>query len=30
VQRISDRWREWAATDDGRLLMPHDEIIARG
>lgn len=30
LQRISDGWREWAASDDGWLLMPHGEILARG
>lgn len=30
LQRISDGWREWAAADDGWLLMPHAEILARG
>jgi SAM-dependent methyltransferase len=30
LQRISDGWREWAASDDGWLLMPHAEILARG
>jgi SAM-dependent methyltransferase len=30
LQRISDAWLEWAAADDGWLLMPHAEILARG
>lgn len=30
LQRISDGWREWAASDDGWLLMPHGEILAHG
>lgn len=30
LQRISDGWREWAASEDGWLLMPHGEILARG
>ncbi|MFE5407829.1 methyltransferase domain-containing protein [Microbacterium sp. NPDC056569] len=30
LQRISDGWREWAAAEDGWLLMPHGEILARG
>jgi SAM-dependent methyltransferase len=30
LQRISDGWREWAAADDGWLLMPHGEILAHG
>lgn len=30
LERISDGWREWAASDDGWLLMPHAEILARG
>ncbi|WP_127476024.1 methyltransferase domain-containing protein [Microbacterium sulfonylureivorans] len=30
LQRISDGWREWAAADDGWLLMPHAEILAHG
>ncbi|MCT9820912.1 methyltransferase domain-containing protein [Microbacterium sp. W1N] len=29
LQRISDAWREWAAADDGWLLMPHGEVLAR-
>jgi len=30
LERISQGWLEWAASDDGWLLMPHAEIIARG
>lgn len=30
LQRISDGWLEWAAADDGWLLMPHAEILANG
>lgn len=30
LHRISDGWREWAAAEDGWLLMPHGEIIAHG
>lgn len=30
LQRISDAWREWAADEDGWLLMPHGEVLARG
>jgi len=30
LERISDGWREWAAAEDGWLLMPHAEILARG
>jgi hypothetical protein len=30
LERISAGWREWAASEDGWLLMPHGEIIARG
>lgn len=30
LERISAGWREWAAADDGWLLMPHAEILARG
>lgn len=30
LQGISDGWREWAASPDGWLLMPHGEILARG
>jgi ubiquinone/menaquinone biosynthesis C-methylase UbiE len=29
LQRISDGWREWVAADDGWLLMPHGEVLAR-
>jgi len=30
LQRIAAGWEEWAAADDGWLLMPHAEILARG
>ncbi len=30
LERISAGWREWAASDDGWLLMPHGEVLARG
>lgn len=30
LQRISDGWRQWAASEDGWLLMPHGEILAHG
>jgi SAM-dependent methyltransferase len=30
LERIAEGWREWAASEDGWLLMPHGEIIARG
>lgn len=30
LQRIADGWREWAGSEDGWLLMPHGEILARG
>jgi ubiquinone/menaquinone biosynthesis C-methylase UbiE len=30
LERISDGWREWAASEDGWMLMPHAEILARG
>ncbi|GAA5090900.1 methyltransferase domain-containing protein [Microbacterium yannicii] len=30
LQRISEAWREWAAAEDGWLLMPHGEILAHG
>jgi len=29
LERIAAGWREWAASEDGWLLMPHGEIIAR-
>ncbi|WP_029144669.1 methyltransferase domain-containing protein [Microbacterium luticocti] len=29
LQRISDAWREWAADEDGWLVMPHAEVLAR-
>jgi len=30
LERISAGWREWAASEDGWLLMPHGEVLARG
>jgi SAM-dependent methyltransferase len=30
LERFSDGWLEWAAADDGWLLMPHAEILAHG
>ena len=30
LQRISEGWREWAASDDGWVLLPHGEILAHG
>jgi SAM-dependent methyltransferase len=30
LERIAEGWREWAAADDGWLLMPHGEVLARG
>ncbi|MFD4420022.1 methyltransferase domain-containing protein [Agromyces sp. NPDC058484] len=29
LERIAAAWREWAADDDGWLLMPHAEVLAR-
>lgn len=29
LERIAAGWLEWAAADDGWLLMPHGEILAR-
>lgn len=29
LERIAAGWREWAASDDGWLMMPHGEILAR-
>ena len=29
LARIAAAWREWAADDDGWLLMPHAEMLAR-
>ncbi|MFC4139965.1 MULTISPECIES: class I SAM-dependent methyltransferase [unclassified Microbacterium] len=29
LQRISDAWRAWAASDDGWYLVPHGEILCR-
>ncbi|GAA1969795.1 methyltransferase domain-containing protein [Microbacterium deminutum] len=30
LERISAGWREWAAAEDGWLLLPHGEALARG
>lgn len=30
LERISAAWREWAASDDGWILLPHGEVLARG
>ncbi len=30
LERIAAGWREWAASPDGWLLMPHAEVLARG
>lgn len=30
LERIAAGWREWAESEDGWLLMPHGEILARG
>lgn len=30
LERIAAGWREWAASPDGWLLLPHGEILARG
>lgn len=30
LERISAAWREWVAADDGWILLPHGEILARG
>lgn len=30
LERIARGWLEWAASEDGWLLMPHGEILARG
>ena len=30
LERISAAWREWAAADDGWILLPHGETLARG
>ena len=30
LERIAAGWREWAASRDGWLLMPHAEVVARG
>lgn len=29
LEYIADGWREWAASEDGWLLMPHGELLAR-
>ena len=29
LERIASAWREWAVDDDGWLLMPHAEVLAR-
>ncbi len=29
LERISAAWREWAADEDGWILLPHGEILAR-
>ncbi|MEV1129547.1 methyltransferase domain-containing protein [Agromyces sp. NPDC049794] len=29
LERIAAAWRDWAADEDGWLLMPHAEVIAR-
>ncbi|MFF2273966.1 methyltransferase domain-containing protein [Agromyces sp. NPDC058136] len=29
LRSIAEAWRDWAADDDGWLLMPHGEILAR-
>ena len=29
LARIAAAWRDWAADDDGWLLMPHAEVLAR-
>jgi SAM-dependent methyltransferase len=29
LQRISDGWRQWAAAEDGWLIIPHGELIIR-
>ena len=29
LARIAAAWRDWAADDDGWLLMPHGEVLAR-
>ncbi len=30
LEHLAEGWRTWAAAEDGWLLMPHAEIIARG
>ena len=29
LARIGQAWRDWASDDDGWLLMPHAEVLAR-
>ncbi|MEZ3159468.1 methyltransferase domain-containing protein [Microbacterium sp. BWT-B31] len=29
LERIAEGWREWAASPDGWLVMPHGEVLAR-
>lgn len=29
LARIAEAWRDWAADDDGWLMMPHGEVLAR-
>ncbi len=29
LERISSAWRQWAASEDGWLLLPHAEVLAR-
>ena len=29
LRRVAAAWREWAADDDGWLMLPHAEVIAR-
>jgi len=29
LERVAQAWRDWAADDDGWLLMPHGEVLAR-
>lgn len=30
LDRLSEAWRRWAASDDGWFLIPHGEILCRG
>ena len=30
LERIAEGWRTWSASEDGWLLMPHGEVLARG